>query len=669
MSSSQFPFLLLQISNCPEEIKQIHASTIKTGSFQRISSRLLSLYSNPKIGNLEYARSVFDRISEPNSLCWNTIIKCYVENNYSQEALVLFSQLLHESFILPDSFTYPSVIKGCGRLNAIEEGKQIQGLAFKCGFGGDMFVQSSLLSLYSKCGEIDLARTVFDKMSSKDLVSWNCLIAGYVRSGDIGTARELFDQMPERDLFSWTALVDGYSKSGKVETAREIFDLMPERNVVSWNAMIDGYMKSRDFVTAETLFNKMPVKSLVTWNLMISGFVFNNRFLDALSVFKAMLKEDVKANDSTLVSAMSAVSGLGLLENGIWIRSYMDKNGFGYDGVLGTSLIDMYSKCGSIESALSVFHSISRKKLGHWSTIIVGLGLHGMAKEALELFEEMKRVGLRPHGITFIGLLNACSHAGKIEQGLHYFQLMVNEHGINPTVEHYGCVVDLLCRAGQLEEAKNVIDKMPMEPNEIIWMSLLSGCRSYGNVDLGEFAAKHVIELDPMATGCYVLLSNIYAAAGLWDQVSELRKVMKMEGVMKDPGRSSIEYGGEIHSFVVGDKNHHQTKDIYSKLEEMKIRLKSSGYIPDTTQVLLCLGEKDKEVELAYHSERLAIAFGLINYEKGKPIRVMKNLRVCNDCHVVTKLLSIIYSCEIIVRDNRRFHHFKNGLCSCRDYW
>ncbi|KAG9443476.1 hypothetical protein H6P81_014816 [Aristolochia fimbriata] len=604
MSSTQFPPFTSTNLNSTEEIKQFHASAIKTGSFRRLSSRLLTLYSNPKLGNLEYARSVFDRISKPSSLCWNTIIKCYVENNYSQEALVLFCQLLHQSLVLPDNFTYPCVLKGCGRLNAIEEGKQIHGLTLKCGFGGDIYVQSTLVSFYSKCGEMDLARTVFDRMSSKDIVSWNCLINGYVGSGDIGTARELFDEMPEQDLFSWTALIDGYS-----------------------------------------------------------------RFLDAVNVFKAMLKEDVKPNDSTLVSAMSAISGLGLLENGIWIHSYMDKNKYEYNGVLGTSLIDMYSKCGGIESALSIFHAISRKKLGHWSAIIVGMGMHGMAKETLELFEEMKRVGMRPHGITFIGVLNACSHTGEVNQGLHYFQQMVNEYRIAPTIEHYGCAVDLLCRAGRLEEAKNVIDKMPMKPNEIIWMSLLSGCRNHGNIDLGEYAAKRVIELDPMATGCYVLLSNIYAAAGLWDKVSELRKVMKAEGLAKDPGRSSIEHGGMVHNFIVGDRAHPQTKDIYSKLNDMKKRLHAAGYKPDTTQVLLCLEEKDKEAELAYHSERLAIAFGLINNETGKPIRVVKNLRVCNDCHVVTKLLSEIYSCEIIVRDNRRFHHFKNGLCSCRDYW
>ncbi|KAM2956931.1 hypothetical protein FF2_024002 [Malus domestica] len=664
------PFSLLQTCKTLQEAEQHHALFLKTGTFSHpsVASHFLSLYADPKINNLEYARSVFDQIDQPTLVSWNILIKGYVGNQRSHDAIVLFYELVHE--LVPDNFTVPCVIKGCARLNAIEEGKQIHGLVLKIGLGLDKFVQSSLVNLYSKCGEIGLARKVFDQMRDRDLVTWNSLVDGYARCGEVEVAMELFDQMQERDLFSWTVLVDGLSKCGKVEMAREVFDRMPNRNLVSWNAMINGYMKAGDFEMARQLFSGMPAKDVITWNSMIAGYEFNGRFMEALELFQEILKEDIMPSHATLVSALSAVSGLAILSKGRWIHSFMVKNGFELDGVLGTSLIDMYSKCGSIENAVAVFRAIHRKKLGHWTSIIVGLGMHGMADQVLELFLEMRKNGIQPHAITFIGVLNACSHSGLVDLGRYYFNLMTNDYGIEPTFEHYGCFVDILCRAGCLEEAKNVIENMPMKPNKVIWMSLLSGARNHGNVKLGDFAARHLIEFSPDTIGCYVVLSNLYAAADQWEKVSQVREMMRKKGVKKDPGCSSIEHRGVLHEFIVGDKSHPRTEEIYSKLSEIREKLKSVGHVPDTSQVLLCLEEeKEKEAELENHSERLAIAFGLINSEAGSPIRIIKNLRVCSDCHSVTKHLSSIYNREIIVRDNSRFHHFRNGSCSCKDFW
>ncbi|KAM1373471.1 hypothetical protein ACFX2I_024167 [Malus domestica] len=664
------PFSLLQTCKTLQEAEQHHALFLKTGTFSHpsVASHFLSLYADPKINNLEYARSVFDQIDQPTLVSWNILIKGYVGNQRSHDAIVLFYELVHE--LVPDNFTVPCVIKGCARLNAIEEGKQIHGLVLKIGLGLDKFVQSSLVNLYSKCGEIGLARKVFDQMRDRDLVTWNSLVDGYARCGEVEVAMELFDQMQERDLFSWTVLVDGLSKCGKVEMAREVFDRMPNRNLVSWNAMINGYMKAGDFEMARQLFSGMPAKDVITWNSMIAGYEFNGRFMEALELFQEILKEDIMPSHATLVSALSAVSGLAILSKGRWIHSFMVKNGFELDGVLGTSLIDMYSKCGSIENAVAVFRAIHRKKLGHWTSIIVGLGMHGMADQVLELFLEMRKNGIQPHAITFIGVLNACSHSRLVDLGRYYFNLMTNDYGIEPTFEHYGCFVDILCRAGCLEEAKNVIENMPMKPNKVIWMSLLSGARNHRNVKLGDFAARHLIEFSPDTIGCYVVLSNLYAAADQWEKVSQVREMMRKKGVKKDPGCSSIEHRGVLHEFIVGDKSHPRTEEIYSKLSEIREKLKSVGHVPDTSQVLLCLEEeKEKEAELENHSERLAIAFGLINSEAGSPIRIIKNLRVCSDCHSVTKHLSSIYNREIIVRDNSRFHHFRNGSCSCKDFW
>ncbi|KAF5198681.1 Pentatricopeptide repeat-containing protein [Thalictrum thalictroides] len=665
---------LSHLQNCKTQldIKQIHALSIKTSTFFEtpIFSKLLSLYSDPKIGNLEYARSVFDQIEKPNSFAWNTIIKSYIENHRSNDGLVLFCELLNVSDILPDHFILPCVIKGCTRLSAIEEGKQIHGLVFKIGLVSDAYVQCSLISFYSKAADILSSQKVFYSVDDRNLGCSNSLLDGYARCGEMELAQKLFDEMSERDSFSWTVLIDGYSKCGKIEIARKLFDQMPNKCLVTWNAMINGYMKSGDFESAERLFNRMPERNLVTWNSMVSGYEWNGKYMQALEFFQTMVKGGPTPNNSTLVSVLSAVSGLALIEKGRWIHSYINWRRLRFDGVLGTSLIEMYSKCGCIESALNVFQAISKKKLGHWTAIIVGLGAHGMANHALELFMEMQRMGVKPHPITFIGVLNACSHAGMIQEGYRYFELMKQEYMMEPMIEHYGCLVDLLCRAGRLEDAMNVIVMMPMKPNKVIWMSLLSGCKIHGNIDIGEYAAKHAFELAPKDIGSYVLLSNIYAAAGQWDKVSMVRKNLKARGVKKVPGCSFIEHNDKLHKFIVGDRSHPQTEEIYSKLSEMRERLICAGYIPDLTQVLLCIeGEKEKEAELSNHSERLAIAFGLINLEAGRPICIVKNLRVCNDCHNVTKLLSSIYDREIIVRDNSRFHHFKKGFCSCMDYW
>ncbi|XP_039115467.1 pentatricopeptide repeat-containing protein At2g29760, chloroplastic-like [Dioscorea cayenensis subsp. rotundata] len=670
--SPESQLALLHLCKSPRDLHQLHAFSIKSGLFlsPSVSARFLSLYSRPDLGTLSESLCLFSHLPRTDSFSFNALIKRYVADHQPHLALCLFRDMLSIPGATPDGFTFPLIIKGCAQVDAVHEGRQIHALVFKLGFALDGFVQCSLVSFYSKCGDMWSAHQVFDRIRDKDLVTRNSMIDGYVKSGEIDIAKRLFDEMPERDLFSWTSLVSGYSRCGKVEIAREVFDLMPEKSVVSWNAMVDGYMKNGKVEAARELFDQMPEKNVVSWNSMITGYEKAGFFKEATEVYDEMLTEGVNPSFVTFVSVLSAVSGLALLERGRLIHEHICRNGLSLNGVLGICLIEMYSKCGSIESAISLFEEISRKKLGHWTAMIVGLGLHGMADSAFKFFSKMVRIGMKPNAITFIGVLNACSHAGMVDEGHWYFKLMRERYEIEPTMEHYGCFIDLLCRVGNLDEARDVINEMPMRPNKVIWMTLLSGCRKHENsINIAEFAVQNIMELDPGATGCYVLLSNIYAASGLWDNVSKLRQKMKEQGVRKDPGCSSMEFRGKVHEFLVADRSHPQTEEIYNKLNEMGLLLRHAGYIPDKTQVLLCVNEKEKETELSLHSERLAIAFGLINIEQGRPIRIVKNLRVCNDCHNVTKLISRIYDCEIVVRDNSRFHHFSNGKCSCMDFW
>lgn len=336
---------------------------------------------------------------------------------------------------------------------------------------------------------------------------------------------------------------------------------------------------------------------------------------------------------------------------------------------VGTSVVDMYSKCGRVEMARKAFHRIKEKNILSWSAMIAGYGMHGHGQEALEVFNEMRRLGLKPNYITFVSVLAACSHAGLLNEGRHWYNAMRKEFGIEPGIEHYGCMVDLLGRAGCLDEAYGLIREMRVKPDAAMWGALLSACRIHKNVKLAEIASDRLFELDATNSGYYVLLSNIYAEAGMWKDVERMRVLVKTRGVEKPPGYSSVEVKGNTHLFYVGDKRHPQHKEIYAYLDKLLERMQEAGYAPNTGSVLHDLDEEEKESMLRIHSEKLAVAFALMNSAQGSVIHVIKNLRVCTDCHTAIKIITKLTGREIVVRDIKRFHHFKDGLCSCGDYW
>ena len=301
--------------------------------------------------------------------------------------------------------------------------------------------------------------------------------------------------------------------------------------------------------------------------------------------------------------------------------------------------------------------------------MIGGLAMHGKGEDAINLFKEMEKQMRIPDKITFVNILSACAHSGLVEEGRYYFHYMINVHGIEPTRQHYGCLVDLLARAGMLEEARKVIDEMPMNPDAGVLGALLGACKIHGNVEIGEQIGKRVIELEPENSGRYVILANIYANAGRWEEVANVRKLMNDRGVNKDPGSSMIEMEGFADEFIAGGMAHPQAKAIYTKVDEILESIRMVGYVPDTDAVLHDLAEEEKENPLFYHSEKLAIAYGLLKTKQGETLRITKNLRICKDCHQASKLISKVYERDIIIRDRNRFHHFSNGECSCKDYW
>lgn len=505
--------------------------------------------------------------------------------------------------VFPNAFTFSSILKSC----PIEPAKLLHGQAIKFGFDAELYVRT-------------------------------CLVDVYARGGDVVSARTLFDAMPEKSLVSLTAMITCYAKYGMIDEARVLFDGLEARDAICWNVMIDGYAQ-----------HGLPNEGLL--------------------LFRQMLNAKVRPNEVTVLAVLSACGQTGALETGRWVHSYIENNGIGINVRVGTSLIDMYSKCGSLEDARLVFERISNKDVVAWNSMVAGYAMHGFSQDALRLFQDMCMIGYQPTDITFIGVLNACSHAGLVSEGWKFFYSMKDEHGIEPKVEHYGCMVNLLGRAGYLEEAYELVKNMEIDQDPVLWGTLLGACRLHGDIALGEQIAEYLVSQNLANSGTYVLLSNIYAAAGNWEGVARVRTLMKESGFEKEPGCSSIEVNNKVHEFLAGDLRHPKSREIYEMLEEINGWLKTHGYTPQTDIVLHDLEDAQKERSLGVHSEKLALAFGLITTKPGTTIKIVKNLRVCADCHAVTKLISKITGRKVVMRDRNRFHHFVNGLCSCGDYW
>lgn len=433
--------------------------------------------------------------------------------------------------------------------------------------------------------------------------------------------------------------------------------------------LLDVYAKVGDIGSAKKVFDDMSVRDIASWNALISGFAQGCNASEALELFKRMESEGFSPNEVTVLGALAACSHMGAFKEGEKIYEYITDKKLDLNVIVCNAVIDMYCKCGLVGKACRVFDSMScGKSLVTWNTMVMGFAMHGDGDKALQLFEQMGLNGVHPDAISYLAALCACNHAGLVDHGVRLFNSMAS-HGVKPNMKHYGSVVDLLGRAGRLKEAYDIITSMPMMPDVVLWQSLLLSCQIYANIELAETAMRKLVEMGSNNCGDFVLLSNVYAAHERWNDVRRVRDAMKKRDVRKVPGFSYIEVEGVIHKFFTGDKSHDNWREIYGKLDEIRFKIKELGYVAETNFVLHDIGEEEKENVLCYHSEKLAVAFGLISTREGTPMQVFKNLRICGDCHIVFKLVSKIYSREILVRDRVRFHRFKEGSCSCRDYW
>lgn len=561
-------------------------SQIITNGFQHneyVTPKLVCAWAELK--NMWFARSVFDQVPEPNVVLRNTILRGYSQNEFYRETLALFVAMKNMD-LRPDCFTLPIIFKSCAKIHALKEGEGVHCYVIKSGFKSNTFVGTTLIDLYSSGGEIESAYKVFAKMTYRNTVSWTSMINGYILAHEIAKARQLFDLAPERDIILWNIMISGYIESGDMAAAHKLFDHMPNRDRMAWNTILTGYAQNGDIDLCEKMFKDIPEKNVFSWNGLISGYARKGRFIEVLDAFKRMLSESiVNPNDATLVTVLTACSRLGALDMGKWVHAYSESNEFKGNVYVGNALIDMYAKCGVIENSITVFESMQRKDLIAWNTIINGLAVHGRGAEALCLFSEMKKLGEKPDGVTFIAILCACTHLGLVEDGFLYFQSMIEEYSIEPQIEHYGCMIDLLARAGFLEQAMKFLKEMPLEADSVMWTSLLGACKIHKNFKLAELALSKLIELEPKNPSNYVMLSNIYGDFGRWKDVARLKVAMRDTGFRKLPGCSLIEVNDDVVEFYSLDERHKKSTEIYEALRRLTKMLKSYWYVLDCLEL------------------------------------------------------------------------------------
>lgn len=677
-----------------EKGAQLHGFVAKSGFGQDVfvGTSLIDFYS--KNGDIEEARLVFDQLLEKTAVTWTTIIAGYTKCGRSAVSLELFAQM-RKTDVVPDRYVVSSVLSACSALQFLEGGKQIHAHVLRRGIERDVSVVNVLIDFYTKCNRVKAGRILFDGMTVKNVISWTTMISGYMQNSFDWEAMKLFGEMNklswkldgfactsvlssyaslkalqqgrqvhaytikanlESDAFVKNGLIDMYAKSNSLNDARKVFDVMAEKNVISYNAMIEGYSSQEKLSEALELFHEMRVrlfppnlltfvsllgvsaslfalelskqihgliikfgvsldifagsslidvyskccyvkdaklvfeemneKDIVVWNAMFFGYTQQSESEEALKLYSFLQNSREKPNEFTFAALITAASNLASLPHGQQFHNQLVKMGLDFSPFVTNALVDMYAKCGSIEQACKMFNSSICRDVVCWNSMISTYAQHGEAEEALRMFREMMKDGIQPNHVTFVAVLSACSHAGFVEDGLNHFNSM-SGFGIEPGTEHYACVASLLGRSGKLVEAKEFIEKMPIEPAAVVWRSLLSACRIAGNMELGKYAAEMAISTDPNDSGSYILLSNIFASKGMWADVRRVRERMDSSGVVKEPGRSWIEVNNKVNSFIARDTTHPEADIIGSVLDILIQHIKGAGYVPDATALLM----------------------------------------------------------------------------------
>lgn len=670
-------------------VKALHGHILKAGARDDVflSTFLVNAYG--KCGAMNHARNLFDGLPRRNIVTWTALMTGYVQNFQPEEAVQVFIHLL-ESGVYPTNHTLGAILSACCSLHDLALGRQVHGYSVKYKVGtAETSIGNSLCSFYSKCGSLDSAVKVFQSMPEKNVISWTTIISGCGDSGKAETGLRFFLTMlingVEPNEFTLTSALSLCCEAQELALGLQIQSMCIkfgcESKLPVRNSIMYLYLKCGDIDKARWLFNNMGTANLITWNAMMAGHAqamdisrddvaAHRSGIEALKIFQRLNRSDMKPDLFSYSSALTVCSRLSALDQGEQIHAQTIKAGFLSDVVVGSALVSMYSKCGSVEKACKAFIEMPTRTMISWTSMVTAYSQHGLTEEALRLFDDMRFAGVRPNEITFVAVLSACSQAGMIEEAKRYFKMMCKEYRIKPVMDHYACMVDLYVRLGLLEDALDFIEQMPFEPNEVIWSMVIAGCRSQGNTELAFVAAGRLLECKNKSSETYRLLLSMYISAERWQDVSRVRKMMKQERIGGIKDWSWVNIKGKVYSFGADDRSHAQSAQMIQLLESLLQKAaRDTGYVPyvglDMTE-----GECDekKTPSVCHHSEWLAIAFSLINTAEGTPVRVVKNVSMCRDSHSAIKFISILTQREIIVRDSKRLHRFREGKCSCGDF-
>ncbi|XP_022951266.1 putative pentatricopeptide repeat-containing protein At5g52630 [Cucurbita moschata] len=670
------------------EAEIIHGHIVKTGTHEDlfVMTNLVNVYA--KCGVMEHARKVFDNLPRRNVVGWTTLVTGYVQNSQPLVALKVFIEML-QAGAYPTNFTLGIVLNACSSLQSMELGKQVHAYIIKYHLDFDTSIGNSLSSFYSKFGCLELAIRAFQKIKEKNVISWTSVVSACGDNGQAARSLNFFTEMlsegVEPNEYTFASVLSTCCVMQTLSLGAQIHSLSIKLGYGSSipinSSVMYLYLKCGWLIEAQKVFEGMETPNLITWNSMIAGHA---KMMDAaeddlaahksgstaLNMFQKLYHSGIKPDLFTFSSVLSVCSRLVALEQGEQVHAQIIKSGVLADVVVGTALVSMYNKCGSIDEASKAFLEMPSRTLISWTSMITGLAQHGLSQQALRVFEDMRLAGVEPNKITFVGVLSACSHGGLVDEALYYFEVMQKQYKIEPVMDHFACMIDMYMRLGRVEEAFDVVKKMNFEPNEIIWSMLIAGCRSHGNSELGFYSAEQLLKLRPKDAETYVSLLNMYISAGRWKDVSKVRKLMTEEKLGKLKDWSWISIKEKVYSFKPNDKSHHQTTEMYELLETLLDEVKPLGYEP--VQYTEAIEEENGEETVfsstIYHSEKLAVAFSLLNLPTATPIRVVKSITMCRDCHNFIRFISLLTGREIVIRDKKQLHKFSNGYCSCRGF-
>lgn len=579
--------------------KLIHGliSHSKLDSDVIVGSSLVDMYA--KCGHLNEARKVFDELPNRNVVSWAAMITGYAQHGHGQSALVLFEEMQWVG-VKPDKVTFLCILKACGSIGDIRQGKLIHNQIIRSELESDVVLANTIVDMYAKCGDLEQARKVFDKLPEPSVVSWTAMITRYVQNGQSVLALELLEKMQiegtKPNNIIWPCILKACGNIGALGPGKLIHNTIItsrfEMDVVIGSAVVDMYAKCGNLEEARKVFEELPERNVVSWGAMIGAYTKHGHGSIALELFKRLQQEGIKPDIITFIYIFKACGNIGALGQGKLIHNQIIGSGLDSDVVVVSTLIDMYAKCGSLKEAREAFDKLPNQNVVAWGAMIAGYAHHGSWSLARQCIEIMQKQGLQPNGTIYTSILSACSHTGHVEEGHQFFKSMMEDHGIAPSIEHLTCLVDLLGSAGRLKEAEQILLTMPIPPDEIGWTSLLTACRTYGNVELGRQCFDQVTRLDSTAAG-YVLMSNIYAYAHLWENAYKMRELQTYACAWKKPGRAWIELSTKIQEFTVGDISHPESDQIHVSMKRLTRLIKAEGYVPGLDSVLEQLPDKD----------------------------------------------------------------------------